>query len=518
MTTSLTPIKLQVTIGNFAFDDPDIQAIGFRYSTRLNEISEASISLGFRNKNGIAKIKELFPFGSSGKEPQTLKVVVKGYKTEYSTIKKDIKLYTGNVVGYGSSKQMGDISVSLNARGPFLRFQQTPLFCPGYHPGEANPLSVNPITTTSKQNELRSMLLTAVGAANNGFDAFKIFIENYEKQLSKLNIASDNAGAIPVFIKAYQKSGGNVLSSEAKKLKIIGDISLAISNMNTDAATVISGILQERVSYFYNNPMSTFWEFLIGIMSTFGLSIVNINDTICGIPSIPLAEIPKNHIINTSDINRIEVSDFPFYSPTRSFVLARLQYQPSTTGDSIYGEYPDSSEPTDQEIKTGVFAKMYDAPAFLSFIKYPASILNRMSDVSKYKNKEKIKELLQELESAKKDHVANLKIISKIYAKYCLMEDKFRQRSGNIVTRFMPWIIPGFPCMIKDPLKIADIKCQILSADHALDCNTGQAISSFSLSHVHYDGEVEPDPFPNPFYPSYNVSGALKEITSIMGI
>jgi hypothetical protein len=103
------------------------------------------------------------------------------------------------------------------------------------------------------------------------------------------------------------------------------------------------------------------------------------------------------------------------------------------------------------------------------------------------------------------------------YARFVLMKQKFRQRTGMCVLKFNPGILPGFVARVEDPLDaggkpIATVFGYVNEVTHTLSCVSNVAQTSFSMSHIRYDGEVPDALRANPLYSGYDVEGAAEEI------
>jgi hypothetical protein len=529
MASSLTPIKVEAKVNNKPLD-ADISLLSVKCSFKVNEVAECQLAVGFKNEAGLNKLRGMFPISGQATYYSKAEVTVKGCPSRYSAIQNDIKLFDGYVVGYGNHKQPGEISMTLNLRGPFFKLQQIPLMAPGFHPSSPYSFDIAPVSYDgnkpkgiSFENFRRNLSRTASNE-DDGFEMYKAFVSQYEKSLASASTSKQGASNVfPAAVKAFGMSGGgSVLSKELDYLKTYGDTKLDFSS--PDKAQIIENYFGTLIDAFVNNPSATFWEFLLHILSQFGLNIISLGSFIAGVPKIPLLLPPSNNIIYSEDIAQMSIGDFPFFSPTRSIVTmqdASSYHASQSKPATIFGEYPDSPIPTSQESATGVFAIFTQAPSFLGYIKPSKEVRNLVSDIKTMngtKRAEKTRPKVKELKAAMKAGTLTMRQMASIYAKYILMTRRFGQRRGETVTRFMPELLPGFPAWIEDPLKVADIYCRIREVNHVLDCQAQQATSVIAVDHVRYGGEMEEYPFPNPLYGNYSADTAAKSILSDLGI
>jgi hypothetical protein len=533
MPTSLTQVKVEAKIDGKPLD-ADISLLSVRYALKVNEVAECQLAVGAKSKAGISKLRELFPVSGVATYYSKAEVTIKGNDTRYSTIKDDIKLFKGYVVGYGNQKQHQDLSMTLNLRGPFFKLQQIPLMAPGFHTSSPYSFSIAPISYAgSSQNgtsfsNFRNNLIAAASTKEDGFEVYRIFVSRYEEALKSASTSRRGTTKVfPAAITAFGFAGGageSVLSEELGFLKTYGNTNLDFAASATDKKIVLSNYLRTLVDTFASNPSATFWEFLLHILSQFGLNIISLGEFIAGVPKIPLLLPPDNNIIHSKDITQMTVGDFPFFSPTRCIVSIQdaLGYNNSRTKpSSIFGEYPNTTTPTEQEAATGVFASYLQAPSFLGCLRASKELRSFISDVKLIDGTKKasgIKSKLQPMKKAMAKNSLGLKEFASLYAKYLLMTKKCSQRTGEVVTRFNPYILPGFPALIKDPLGVADIFCRVREVNHVLDCKFQQATSVISVDHVRYGGELDEHPFPNPLYSSFKADVAAKSILSDMGM
>ena len=129
--------------------DNDIFISSVRYSLGVNTISDATVSLGFKSRKGIIKIKEIFPIEGNETRQFWGNFIIKGSNTQNSAIPADINVFRGRVIGYGFSNNVGNYTFDINLKSYLHPLQQVSIASPGMHGMVPHTLQLAPFDYTT---------------------------------------------------------------------------------------------------------------------------------------------------------------------------------------------------------------------------------------------------------------------------------------------------------------------------------------------------------------------------------
>jgi hypothetical protein len=531
-TFTLTAMDVDIFIspdggGGIATGSGAIIVSEFSVTFRANDFSEASISLGYKTEAGLKKLQSLFPREGEGAYFSIVSITLKdGGPLSYLRVGGK-PFFRGFGVGFSHKKQAGNIAFIINAHGGPYTLGQTLMAAPGMHPSSPESWGVGAYQSLSDSAEARvasaGVFLATLQAATSPFGAFKLAVATMAKQWA----APAGVGSNVVFL-AAQKAYGFGSNTELKILEEIGrivDLSPATNSLFETATK--QAALFDLVNQLLQGGNLTFWDFLLGVLDTYGLDILCVGDKSFITPKTPLGDAVKANKIPASDLTYTDIRDFPFESPTRCIVTSR-ETVTSDTAESLEsietGVYPPDAEPTGQEAKTGVKAFRVDVPAWMAEVLKANRVL--LSDkalvASKQAGKvarEDVKKVVMESNKAIGEAQAASGLLFNDYAQYMLMKRKFRQRTGVVMLKFSPYLLPGFPGEIEDPISIggkpiATIQCMFLEVTHSVSYTGGTASSQVTFSHARYGGELSDEKLKsNPIYPGYSPESGAKAVS-----
>lgn len=532
--TSLTPVVLNLEITNgkgvkildtVSADSP-IGLNGIRWTLAANAIAEATVSLTYKNLDGLNLLKQIFPTTQGNPTfYSTAKVTMQGFSTPFSTQINDLILFKGYIVGYGQENKVGQTTFSLNLRGPMSRIQQIPMACPGYHIANGVSIGVSPFTMTDSSvnktpegmiTETVSTLSYKAMTSKNGYELFKTIIEGYESVFAKAFSASQNPKNVSqgmlLAIKAFgfadsSNPNPSIIEKELENVELLGDVDLKY-----DVAGLLLETLTKQVMVsFFNSPQLSFWDFFIYCLQLFSNNVITIGDKYYIYINNPLDDPSEFTTINTvkqEDMLSYDVSDFPYYTPTRCYLAGTCKCATeSTGGKDIIGTYPSDYNLTDLEKEIGVYLLYQEAPQLMR--EYPINKKEFDSIVSydaTKSGKDKSKEQVAKKDEDQTVTITGNKTMFDSYAKYFFILEKLKQRTANVMTRFMPTIIPGLPISIEDPLGIAPFDGHVFSVNNQIDCTSNTALTQIVINHVRYKGELDEYPMKNPLYTDVKLS------------
>lgn len=528
--STLTPIVAFVKIerqGSTVLDtnerDNDVYITRVSYTLAVNSISEASMSVAYKNNAGLNKLKSLFPDGSDdGVYLSKATITIKGFNTKYSTIKQNIEVFEGTVVGFGQDVSYGNSNYIINMRGAMLQYNQISVISPGLHASSSGSFGVAPLVSTSATLGIVGELTLGAQNHKNGFEFFKSLLKNYSDLVSRTIVEGNYSGrAFQGAIEAFSlgDESASILAEEFDKL-VIPDESGITLDIEGDLKEDIAGNIIHK---YAANYQMTWWHLLLDTLQQYGLDIIFFGSKIYGIPKVPLASPPTDvNQIAVEDIVRMGNGDRPFFAPSRCILMVNNHFSSTgtTNSESTLQQVafaPISSELTEQEKATGVFTIVEYAPGIAGYVgrKFGSNFGNvddqkgaAVMKKGKAAAKQKVKEVQEKVREGKEA----LNEFYQKYAEYILMRNKFMQRTGNISLRYRPDIIPGLPCRINSPNSIGNFDCYVMAVNHSLDCQGNASFTSVSYNNVRYAGELKPNPFNNPIYPNFDVNSVPGQI------
>ena len=239
----------------------------------------------------------------------------------------------------------------------------------------------------------------------------------------------------------------------------------------------------------------------------------------------PLGDPVKQNDIPAGDISYLDLRDFPFQSPTRCVITTRSQLlrQRKEISEREVAIYPPTVELTSQEEKTGVKTIIVSVPAFMSFIlERTTKSMSNKATAKKIQaglsRRSSVKKTTGEVRKAIQDAQNEALTLYQDYAQYVLMKRKFRQRTGLAVLKFHPYLLPGFPGRLEDPISvngkpIATVDCFFSEITHNLSYSAPAAQTTVAVSYIRYKGELtDPKLKKNPIFPSFTPSGAAETV------
>jgi hypothetical protein len=578
--TSLTPIIIKVLIyidlanedgssTRWVFLDTettsDIFVSSVSYSTVINAVPEATVSLGFNSQSGLEKMRNLFPSQGHNTKSYTCEISIIGNETNHSTVPETLNLFKGQIIGYGINSSVGGYAYNLNIKGLLHPFQEISLGTPGmhgsinHHIGSIVPYSFTDgsrnVAKSKSNNEQANFFislrreLSGIQRQLNpfeGFGLYRLLLDFYVQLLrDTFKSSSSEAGdlnrqvreAFQVAIEAY--FGGLNAAWETKNpFQDYYELEYDKSGVAIDDYDLVASLIFHFTSIYLQNPSHTFWDLLMGTISMFGLSIINYGPGIVGVVDAPLLnpnEFTYLNKIKKGDIISFQISDFPFHSPTRVILSTRNSsaYYGRLDSRPVYGVFPKSSDDlktgesgseiiiTEDEKVRGPRIVFYQAPAFLAYyIKetVPISTQNLLDTTSLKKAASEFADKAGTVGPVDIDKSNDdVQLLADKYAKYIYTIIKHKERVGSITTRYMPNLIAGLPCLINDPSSGMNIQCVPLAVRHNIDCNAGNAYTNATLHNVRYEFEVGGN-LSNPFYPDYSLKTTENMIVDSMGI
>lgn len=528
--SSLTPLVVFLKIereGSTVADTSDegtkIFVSAVRYVLGVNNVSEAVVDIAYKDQEGKDLIDEIFPRNNDGGTYLSqATLTLKGFDTKYSTIKQDIEIFKGTIIGQGQSFAVGNSTYRINLRGALFQLNQVPVLSPGLHGSTTNAFGVAPLFINSSSGKgVIDQIIKQVDLRDNGFRTMQAFLENYEEaigQSSASNIFRGNA--FEVALKAFRLPDGaaSVLKDEFAQLDIPDEAGIKI-DVDSD---IKKSLAQNIITKYAANFRLTWWNVLMEITEQYGLDIIYFGSKIYGVARCPLSSPPDdlNNIL-AEDLVNINTDDFPFFAPTRCLLLTKNYF--GTFGpnrrDHDVSFFPDTNELTPQEIATGVFTTVQYAPGLLGYIgvKQGKAYNNstnhdKMSVVQN--GKDKVKETAEQLKQETEQGKNSINDFYEKYAAYILMKKKFSQRAGFVATRFKPDIVPGLPCKVNSPAQSANFDCYVLSVENVINCLSNQAYTNVTVNNIRYGGELSPNPFNNPIYPNFSIPTVTAKIKS----
>jgi len=494
---------------------------------RVNDFSEASISLGYQTPAGLSALLALFPReGSEGAYFSEVQIFLKdGGPLSYLRAG-GLPFFKGFIVGFSHKKQAGNISFIINAFGGPYQLGQIPMGAPGMHPGAAESWGVRAWTSTgtgeggSGPEQTAMGLLGDLDGETSAFGAFKKLVgavlSSWEASFSAPGALSEIA--FEAARKAYALGPESAVQVQADLDKIED---LSTSDNQLFQGEVKDSAILDLTRKAFGSAQISIWHFLVGTLDAYGLDIICLGDKCFVFPKSPLADPVKANIIQAEDMGYLDLRDYPFQSPTRCIVIARALLGTDREGspEAEAGIYPDAEELSGQEAKTGVKTIIVHAPAFMSNILAARRkpVVDKGQSAKAQGGKKERAEVKAAAESLRKklgEGNEKTKQTFDDYARYILMKRKFRQRTGMAVMKFNPYLIPGLPGRLIDPITangkpMATVDGVFMEITHNLSYTTPMAQTTVSVSHLRYQGELTDAKLKqNAIYPSFSPENA----------
>ena len=525
---TLNAVDVDITIsgGPTIVQGQDIVVSSVSVTNRVNDLSEASVSLGYKTKAGLEKLRKLFPIdGNEGVYYSELTITLKK-GGPLSNLTRDYTLFKGFINGFGHSKQAGNIEFVLNARGGLFQLSQILLGAPGFHPSAPvswglAALRVDTGGGGKGAEDLVQSLLSACSKQPNPYEVFKCVILEVAKTWNPTalprGILKDIVFAAA--IKAYGL-GANQTSVIEKELERV-IVSNGLNN-NLFDKLVVASITDITLTALASAQMFI-WDYLLGVLDAYGLELITVSDKAIVTAKDPLNSPVTTNKVKAIDLGHINTHDLPFTSPTRCVIsiLDEVTANKRKSSSKDMAIFPEDLEPTTQEEKTGVKTIYLRLPAYFAYVNHQIAkpLLdqnkvkkNRISRKGKQAAKQNIAKQNKDVQKEKDD----VKTVYPLLAKYFLMKAKFKQRTGMAVFRLNPELLPGFPAQIEDPLGIATFDCYIQEVTHTISYPGQSAQTSAAFNYIRYSGDLDPNPFPTPLYPSYDPEAASKQVLSLI--
>jgi len=529
MRTTFTPVVVDIEItreGTTLFDSSSgtkaIYVAEVQISNRLNNIPEAIIGIGFRNRDAHKQILSIFPQTGKGAMFAKVDITVRGFRTKRSAITEPHNIFSGYVTGYGISKSSkAGTQYTINARGGLYLLSQTPIATIGFHP--ASPFAWGVFKLSSMGSDNTNMapgqLLGVVDVRDTAWQIFSRMFSRFTEVMTKSNATVNSALGNEWHTRAFRAAQEAFKLTEGQQQFLKDEIALVTELDNLvlpwegDRAAVHAFLYRAFTDY-----QATFWHLIIELCQHFGVVIISVGNKVYISALTPLDTSGINYLA-AEETTSIEVSDFPFSVPTR-VLLTAPKYNSSVSAGQIDGDpfilYPPESKLTEQEKKTGVKTLLFQAPGVVgkltSEIKIKAyNDIKLHKEVSRDKNKQSVQSM--------KDAIANLDKpkLGETYAAYVLMAKKFEQRLGTVLSRYRPDIIPGFGgvVVIGDNLNMLGYVTEVT---HSLSATSQTALTQTLFSHVHYASELtNPEIIKNPLYPSFDTQASATKILTDVG-
>jgi len=524
---SLTPVIVHLRIedsGGGALFDTQNENSGFVVSEvsvvhRINDISEARIGIGFKTVRDHDQIRQLFPGGSSsGVSYARASIEVTGSSSSVSAISRTHTLFTGYIVGYRHSKGAHGSRFFLNARGNMHLMSLASVGSVGFHPSSPFAWNVTSFSSFQSQNTAAltvDALMRGCLAQPSGFELFKYIFRQFSAAVQAASGPPGNfhRRAFEIAKKAFSRTSEQqqALEADLNTVTEAGNVNIPWRNDRGPVESIVYTAL--------SNLQATFWDLLLHLCQYFGLVFTNAGTGSYIAPFAPLASSGAENYVEDWEITSIEISDFPFGSPTR--VILSVPLTNTTAADPVGTQdivlYPEEEDLTEQERKTGVKTLYMNAPAFLSYIQHesissPYNTLTRQTSYDRMANAGAVSSVRQAIGSMTEQNVRS----TNTYAEYVLTTQKYKQRLGSAVCRYRPDLIAGFPCRIQDALLGTDIYAFINEVTHTLNANSRQTLTQLGLSYIHYPGEA--GDLSNPLYPGQDTGALIENIASMAGV
>ena len=517
---SFTPVKVTVKIegDNTTLDtasDSDILITYIQTSSAIDTIPEASVGIDAKTAKGRGKLRELFPIEGQGVYYSRITITVVGTSTKLSSILSSHTLFTGYIIGYGHSKAAsGSTQFSLKCRGGLHQLSQIILASPGFHPGSVYSWGLSTMSTSASSNQgqvdksylYAGRLLIPSTGDKTAYTMYKRIMTTLFTAIADVNTATGISANFThkmfrCAIEAFKAGTEHrtAVDRELNSIVEVGDLTLPVLKGYSFLRSLVYSAL--------SNPQMSCWDFLLELGQKFGLCTLSIGGKTYVTSFSPL-DAPVIPDLIPEDESSIEISDDPFSSPTRAIVtgasvLNTTALSPEERRQAEVALYPEKEELTTQEGKTGVKAVHINAPGFFAYIEQEiiAKKLSNNKDHRTFEHgidKNATKNVEKKKSTSNIDEILNN---MKMYAKYSYMSEKFKQRLGNIVTRYRPDILPGFCVLVKDPSGI-QYTGYVSQVTHVVDAQSPSIGTSITLAYIRYGKELDPNPFPNPFYVS----------------
>lgn len=489
---------------------------------RVNDFSEASISLGYSTTAGLKKLLQLFPKeGSEGAYFSVVEVYLKDGGPLSYLRGGGLPWFKGRIVGFSHKKQVGQIAFVVNAfGGPYL-LGQVLMGAPGMHPGAPESWGVDTWTGTqageggTQAESNASVLIAELRDRSSVLEIFKTVMEFITNRWDSSFSAIGSGSSI-----AYEAARAAYgLGSESKvklteELDTIEDLSGANNFIYTNA-TKNAAIYDVTHTAFASAHLSI-WHYFLGVLDAYGLDMICLGEKCFVIAKSPLADPIKTNIIAAEGSTYQDIRDFSFEAPTRCIVTVRDQLLTDASDQALkeVGVYPPTIDLSSQEAKTGVKTIKVEVPAFMAYMleNNRAAVMDKTKTKKVQGGKVKREDVKKEAADTKKqinEMQAQSSNIFTLYAQYILMKRKFRQRTGMVVTKFDPYLLPGFVGRVVDPIlangtPIATMDGLFSEITHNLSYQRPIAQTTVAMTHVRYLGELKDAKLKtNPIYPDY---------------
>ena len=505
---------------------------------RANDLAEASVSLGYTSAAGLALLQKIFPKTDEGAffGELTIKVTGRG-RFSYAPIKdRKITLFHGLIVGFSHRKGSDAISFVVNAYSLIYPLTQIPVATPGFHPtsgmnlGVGNAIAASSFAgTPTSARETASAVLNSLQGVRTVYELVKGLITNLLEQWDP------DFKDLPQMPLAYRKAFadyGLKLTRQFVQAGVTDNIVASAGGTNAVIDSHKSAALLDVVQSVWSSSSLTFWALILSIIDKYGIDIICAGDG-KGQLSVfnPLGYPVAGNIIQPEHQAVVDIRDFPFDSPTRVIITAPLSetYHGEGTEQPWRGVYPTTEDQIlPQERKTGMKTVVIEAPSYLvATADLAAQEVAKRGTIETLragaKTGEEQLKLIRALNIKRRSDTVSNSSFFNDYARYMLIKQRFRQRTGMSVMRFDPSVLPGFVAQLVDPLGISgspitNVFGYVQEVTHTLSSQAPSAQTSFSMSYVHYAGEVPAALTANPMYPGHNPGDDARKILVSMGV
>jgi len=530
LTLTAVDVVIKITGSETVTQGEDILVSAVTVINRVNDFSEASVSLGYKTKKGLKKLQALFPQAGEGAHFGNLEITLKA-GGPLSNITQDFCMFSGTIVGFSHVKASRQIAFSLNARGSLYQLSQILVGSPGFHPSTPQSLGLMALTVDAEDKsnpalQTASSIITQCMGMENAVDMYKCVVGGILK--TWLAVGSGGGEFSQKAFAAAKRAYGlgeetkSVVETELDRILV----SNGINNSSLFLAIKNSALL-DMVMQAIGNAGLSFWDLLLGTLDTYGLDLISIGNSAVVVAKAPLENPIQFNTFLIEDETQISLDDFPFQAPTRCIVTAMQLGTDGSKGipphQNEVAIYPNSIEPTSQEAKTGVKTLFVSIPAFFNWAPHQVNdAYNDATQTVKHNGAtHNPKEVKKEVEKAAEPGATEVDTLIKFwqdYAKYSLMKAKFKQRTGVVNLRLKPDVLPGFCARVRDPLGVATFDCAVQEVIHTISYAEARAETVIRVNYIRYRGELDPKPFENPFYPNFKpIQAAIQVLNAACG-
>jgi len=552
------------------------------------------------SQTGLDFLESIFPTSGRPTHQYIGEIIIRGDRhSSLTTLQEEVNAFRGQVQGYGINAGSTNFEFQINLVGFFHNLQQLSIGTPGLHGAVPYTMRMQPIVfhnkdlkparQTTEMQYFQIFMNDLIVGNIDVEDGFELFLKIVKRYIDLLNqefepgvypyrILSTYKAAIEAYNirtktrQAQLAEAQEISASQAVAEDIAPELSefftqtlqeLKEANLtftpfeclNTvfynqpnvslkDQVELKGRLIRFVIDNYITNPQSTFWDFFLAVLESFGLSFIDFGYASTVIIKNPImsgdtpgAAIHTLNYIRSEDTINLKIGDRPYITPTRCLVSTRGFADFFDVEFDVYGMYPNENTASQEVLDylkedelRGPHVLFYQAPLFLAYYmknyRLDSQTIKYMRENLKYERElaeapetpgqlRQAEDYLQRLVSQKEAVLRGGEIADQ-YAKFIYMSEKVKHRTGAISTRYMPNIFPGMPLQIEDPTKKALIECYPIEVRHMINSNSGTCGTSIMFSHVRYKGDIRPYPFIHPFYSSFKPNDAEHIIENIV--